>query len=249
MKPLLHAFSILVVLVSLNACRMPGKQSPNVGPFDADGNYVEAWADTPSKWRPYTPKEVEGDPPKIAKHEQPPDTAVPIPTGGPSPTHTAMTTPKPKPEADRTVAKNSPKPKHETDRTVAKNSPKPKPEVDRTVAKNSPKSKHETDRTVAKNSPKSKHETDRTVAKNTSKSKAVPERTVKSSSKSKTKPSVAKAKPKATPTVTHHTVKKGDSLYSLAAHYGTSVSAIKKANGISGTLIRDGRTLDIPHGK
>jgi LysM repeat protein len=41
-------------------------------------------------------------------------------------------------------------------------------------------------------------------------------------------------------------VKKGDTLSGIASRHGTSVSAIKSANRISGTLIRDGQKLVIP---
>ena len=63
------------------------------------------------------------------------------------------------------------------------------------------------------------------------------------SSTAKTKSSVASSKP------TRHTVKSGDSLSSIASRYGTSVSALKSANGISGTMIRDGKSLVIPRRK
>ncbi len=53
------------------------------------------------------------------------------------------------------------------------------------------------------------------------------------------------AKAKSSPS-SRYTVKAGDSLWSIAARKGTTVEALKKANGISGTLIRDGRTLVIP---
>lgn len=43
-----------------------------------------------------------------------------------------------------------------------------------------------------------------------------------------------------------HTVVSGDTLFSLARRYGTSVSAIKSANGLSSDLIRVGQTLTIP---
>jgi len=43
-----------------------------------------------------------------------------------------------------------------------------------------------------------------------------------------------------------HTVKKGDTLSGLASRYGSSVSKIKAANRISGTVIRLGQTLTIP---
>ncbi len=71
-----------------------------------------------------------------------------------------------------------------------------------------------------------------------------------SSSKPKPKNTTAKAKPKPKPkpqsSTMSYTVKKGDTLYGLANRYGTSVSAIKKASGLSSDMLRDGRTLKIP---
>ena len=64
-------------------------------------------------------------------------------------------------------------------------------------------------------------------------------------SKSKPKPKPA-AKPKPKASTVSYTVKKGDTLYGLANRYGTSVSAIKKANGLSSDMLRDGRSLKIP---
>lgn len=83
---------------------------------------------------------------------------------------------------------------------------------------------------------------------NTSSSNSKP-RASSSSSSSKSKPKskpVAKAKPKPKSSSMSYTVKRGDTLYSLASRYGTSVSAIKKASGLSGDMLRDGRTIKIP---
>ena len=44
----------------------------------------------------------------------------------------------------------------------------------------------------------------------------------------------------------NYTVKKGDSLERISRNSGTSVSAIKKANGMSGELIHPGQTLVVP---
>jgi LysM repeat protein len=66
---------------------------------------------------------------------------------------------------------------------------------------------------------------------------------VKPKSKPKPKP-VVKAKPK--PKSTRYVVKSGDSLSSIASRTGSSVSAIKSANDISGNLIRPGQSLTIP---
>jgi len=43
-----------------------------------------------------------------------------------------------------------------------------------------------------------------------------------------------------------HTVRQGDSLYSIAHAYGSNISAIRQANGIRGSLIRPGQTLLVP---
>ena len=43
-----------------------------------------------------------------------------------------------------------------------------------------------------------------------------------------------------------HTVSKGDTLYSISRNYGTTVSALRQANGISGSLIRIGERISIP---
>ncbi|MEW5743241.1 MAG: penicillin-insensitive murein endopeptidase [Myxococcota bacterium] len=43
-----------------------------------------------------------------------------------------------------------------------------------------------------------------------------------------------------------HRVKKGDTLGHLAVHYGSTVRLIQKANGLTGTMLRVGRTLNVP---
>ena len=43
-----------------------------------------------------------------------------------------------------------------------------------------------------------------------------------------------------------HLVKKGDTLWGLARKYGTTVSKIKKANGLRSDVIRAGKTYLIP---
>jgi LysM repeat protein len=53
----------------------------------------------------------------------------------------------------------------------------------------------------------------------------------------------SKSKP---PAVVRHTVKRGDTLSSLAKRYGSTVSKIQRANGISGSMIRVGQSLKIP---
>ncbi len=52
--------------------------------------------------------------------------------------------------------------------------------------------------------------------------------------------------PPATAGAGSHTVQKGDTLYNLSRRYGTTVSAIRQNNGLSGNLIRIGERLLIP---
>lgn len=146
------SFLVLTALVGCSGKKTPS-YNPNVGPFDEDGNYVEAWADNPPP-RSKRSRSTRTNPPP-----EPRVASVPKPTPAPAPRPQTTQVSKPKP--------------------VAKPAPKPKPVV---------------------------------------------------------------VKPK----YTNHIVKKGDTLYSLARRYGTSVSAIQKANGLSGNLIRDGKTLKIP---
>lgn len=44
----------------------------------------------------------------------------------------------------------------------------------------------------------------------------------------------------------YHTVAPGDTLYSLANRYGTSVNELKRANGLTSDAIRRGQTLRVP---
>ena len=195
MKPVVLALSLVAVLFSLNGCRLfdgsriPGTQAPNVGPFDKDGNYVEAWADDPTKWRAYTPKDVDRELPQIAKNEQPPDHSVPLEAG--------------KPHAKLQAA-----------------GPRSKTDTTHSVVKSTAKSKTHTAQEEEPPKPKS--------------------------SVTKAKSSTATSKTTKASKTTRHTVKSGDSLSSIATRYGTTVSALKSANGISGSTIRDGKSLVIP---
>lgn len=70
---------------------------------------------------------------------------------------------------------------------------------------------------------------------------------IEASLKPKPKPAtVSKPKPDPKPVAVRHTVKKGDTLSSLARRYGSSVSKIQAANGIKGSVIRLGQNLKIP---
>lgn len=82
------------------------------------------------------------------------------------------------------------------------------------------------------------------TAKPKTKPKAKPKAPVKKTVASKVKAKVTpKAKPKKTRT---HNIKWGDTLGGIAARYHTSVSAIKKLNGLKSDMIYAGRKLKIP---
>lgn len=77
----------------------------------------------------------------------------------------------------------------------------------------------------------------------TSKPKPATASTPKPAPKPKPKPTPVKPKK---PAPIRHVVKRGDTLYGLSRKYGTTVSAIQKANGLKGTTIVDGKTILIP---
>ncbi|PKE25163.1 hypothetical protein CW689_01475 [Macrococcoides caseolyticum] len=82
------------------------------------------------------------------------------------------------------------------------------------------------------------------TAKPKTKPKAKPKSPVKKTVASRVKSKVTpKAKPKKTRT---HNIKWGDTLGGIAAKYHTSVSAIKKLNGLKSDMIYAGRKLKIP---
>ena len=167
-----------VILVSCSGSGGSSTYNPDIGPFDEDGNYVEAWADNPPKRgskrktpapKLATPSRPEPKPPVVVA-------ARPVPK--PVPVARTVNLPKPPPPAP--VARVAPKVKPTPRPVVVKPKPRPKP--------------------------------------------AAPE-------------------PRR---LTRHTVRKGDTLYSLSKRYGTSISAIKRANGISGSTIITGRSYVIP---
>lgn len=131
------SFFVIFGIVSCSKSRTT--YNPEMGPFDEDGNYIEAWADNPPK----PALVLSGRDPKPA----PTITSNPKPIYNPNPAPTTR--------------------------------PKPKPVV---------------------------------------------------------------VKPKRI----RHLVKKGDTLWGLARKYGTTVSKIKKANGLRSDVIRAGKTYLIP---
>ena len=183
---LFASLSCSIVAIVLSSCDQGGFSGNNpggTGPFDRNGNYVESWADNPSKWGKRNSSPVSDDvPPSIASNEQPPANAVPLSDSKPPTLVRSTSTPVRTGEVE--VASR----KREVEVASRKKevTSKPKPKV---------------------------------VAKSTKPKSSSPSRYV---------------------------VKQGDSLSLIAARNKTSVSALQRANGISGTLIHPGKSLVIP---
>ena len=156
----LSTLALSFFLVSCSGKRTPD-YNPAIGPFDENGNYVEAWADNPPKRNRFWFSKKKTKEPKVVENEKP----------------TRQVYKKPKQET-----RPAPKPTYR---------PKPKPTY---------------------------------------------------RPKPKVKPKPVKVSPKSR----RHKVAKGDTLYGLSRKYGVSVSAIQRANNLSGTNIRIGATLLIP---
>jgi len=206
----LPSSSALLLIFSSCTNQNAGNDPLGTGPYDAQGNYHEEWADDPSKWRkpgkrtPLPTYEV----PQIAKNDQPPPNSNPLGT-------TVSTTTKKLPAAQVESA-----PRETTHHST---------EAVEVASREKPAS---TSRT-RKSTTKPHVDADE------------PKHTVKSD-EPKPKRTVSKAKSKPKPKSTRYTVKKGDTLSGIASRNSSSVSAIQKANGISGTLIRPGQSLSVP---
>jgi LysM repeat protein len=100
MRASLNRLAPCVLALALGGCA--GDHPVGTGPFDSHGNYVEAWADNPSKWNK-PPADPEPEPPPVvrvdpvAAPESRPD---PTPASRPKPV-SAPPKPKPKPPPTR----------------------------------------------------------------------------------------------------------------------------------------------------
>jgi len=229
----------------------PGKHPSGIGPFDRNGNYVEAWADTPSKWgkkskfsmASNSASAADTDTPSVASNEEPPADAVPLPPSGSSSTQLVKaTSPTRKSSEVEVAALTKPKSKviHDEEDEDRPKSTAKKPTSTKSkeaVAKNSKTKPTAKELAATKAKAKSK-----TIASTSTKSKA--KEVASESTKAKaTASAAAKKKP-----ATHYTVKKGDNLVKIADRYNTTTAAIKKANGLKSATVPPGKTLVIPKG-
>jgi LysM repeat protein len=161
MKPVLWMLISCAFALAFSSCGNSGSGGGNpqatTGPFDKNGNYVEEWADNPSKWRKNggspSPHELKSDElPEIAKNDQPPQNSVPLvstsaPVNKPVQTISQTQVAKSKPTAskpEQVVVKTRPlekptastsKPKPKPKPVLVKAKPKPKPKSTRYVVK------------------------------------------------------------------------------------------------------------------
>lgn len=133
-------FSLSGVLSLLNSCAKSGGDNSSYGPFDSNGNYVEEWADNPSKWRRNSsppPVSTNNDQSMMASNDKPPTNLSPIASQQSKPTIPVVAAQPPRVVASNT-AKPSSLPKPRTTSTVV-SKPKPKPTVARATVKPKPK--------------------------------------------------------------------------------------------------------------
>lgn len=231
---------LLPSCVSNSTGSNPGRHPSGIGPFDRNGNYVEAWADTPSKWGKKSSfsmasnNAADTDTPAVASNEEPPADAVPLPASGSSSTQMVkMTTPTRKSGEVEVASLSRPKPK------VSRNDDEDEDRPKSTVKKSTTTKSKEA---VAKNSKSKQTPKELAAARAKAKSKATASASAKSKSKA-TASTTAKKKP-----ATRYTVKKGDNLVKIADRYNTTAAAIKKANGLKTGVVPPGKTLVIPKG-
>ena len=113
------------------------------------------------------------------------------------------------------------------------NASKPAPVISKTEVTSKSKPAAEKSQEIAVKSKRSMEKSEEVAVKSKRSSEKSEEVAVKPKSKTK-------------PKSTRYVVKSGDSLSSIASRTGSSVSAIRNANDISGTMIHPGQSLTIP---
>ena len=153
---LVSAFALVLTGCGNSGSGSSGPQA-STGPFDTRGNYVEEWADNPSKWkrtgRGPSPHELKTDDlPQIAANDQPPQNAVPLVSAArvsrPEPVTSRVVASRPAVASTREVVVKSVRPATQSESAVVKAKPKAKPKT--TVAKVKAKPKPKAARYVVK---------------------------------------------------------------------------------------------------
>ncbi len=164
MKPVFWMPATCALALALTSCGNSGSggggsSQASAGPFDGRGNYVEEWADNPSKWRKgggsASPHETRSDRlPEIAKNDQPPQNSNPLPPANvskPVPVISQTQVTRPQPTAVRSSEVVRTRSSAEKTQSVAvKDKPKPKVKPKAVVAKAKVKAKPKSTRYVVK---------------------------------------------------------------------------------------------------
>lgn len=207
-------------------------------PFDKDGNYLADVVSGKKKGKPagssYSSQPVEEPIPYASTsgssytdtYEKPVITAVDTPSSRRNPIYEKVPEPdSPAPASSSSGSSSKPKGAASSSSSSSKAKPKTTTASSSSAASKAAASKAKPKPAVA------------STKSSAPKSKSKPE----TASKSKTA-----ARTSSKPAYTSYKVKNGDTLYSLANRYGTSVGAIKQANGMSSNVLANGRTLRIP---
>lgn len=135
--PALSALVLILTGCTGNQPTYSGNNPNGTGPFNSRGQYVDAWADDPSKWRKPGSQQQADELPVIAKTEEPPANANPLGTNKPSSrqpfTTTKVETVKVETSNVQTAKVDSSRPKPSA--TKPKTASKPKPKSSRYVVK------------------------------------------------------------------------------------------------------------------
>lgn len=134
MKPLIWLPLSFAAVLFFNSCANQGQTAGNdpqgIGPFDAQGNYREDWADDPSKWRKPSshPQAATDDLPAVVANDVPVN-ANPLPPAGsgslPKPNSKKPSSSKPYTASE--VTSSRPKPVNPKSLVSSKPKSKPKP--------------------------------------------------------------------------------------------------------------------------
>ena len=222
MRPILWLPFSCAVMLTLSGCAnmggSAGSSPSGTGPFDSQGNYHEEWANDPSKWR------------KPGSHSQPaaPSDELPVVANYEQPPPNASPFAAPEPATRKATARHTEEPKTVTS--------KPKATAHKTTAHKT--TAHVDSDTHKPTARKTSAHADTDPPKTSTKTRAhadtdTPKTRSKTASKAPAKGS-------------RYTVKKGDTLYTIAEHSNSSAAEIRKANGLSGNTPKPGKSLVIP---
>lgn len=202
-----------------------GLYNPGMGPFDENGDYVEALADAPVRRNGFARKASKAKPEsKLAQLKALPKKNPPQPQAQPQPQPQVQLPPRPQPQvlAQRQVQLQPQFQPQAQPQPQIQPQIQPRPQV---LPQSQPQVIAQAESQVSPPAPP-------TQPRSTPAARpASPEPVLMKPSK---------------PAPLKHLVTSSDTLYGLSRKYGVPVDAIQRANGLSGSTITTGRTLLIP---